>query len=374
MSDGRARARRATAAAAEVGWVVAHHALPGWMLAALSSPLRLPLLVASLSALLGVVAVAAAAVHLAVRLSPEVAVPVLLAALALGPASRLAVGATPPLVVSLDAVAGLLRTLDLGGARGWGALAAVAPLLPSSSVVAGAASVSLSTAGDGRAVAVLAAAAAGIAGAMAVAAIGGGRPLLRGAGARLGAVLAAGVAAWAAIAAGSLERAAPSAELAAAWAAIAASQPLVLAIAAAPALWIATQLLAQDARPLERLAREVVSCGAPSAAVAATLAVAVLAIGVAAAPLSSALAALAGSGAERPWAAAAIGWYVAVAASTVVLLEPGAERLAVRALAFAMLLAAPCLVATGGLAAAWLLLPGTALVAVAVAATLGRPR
>lgn len=373
MSVARARARSGAATAAEVAWVVAHHALPGWLLTALSSSLRLPVLIGSLSALVGAAAVVAAAVHLAVRLAPEVAVPVLLVALALAPLARVAFGATPPLVTSLDAVAGLLLALDLGGRRAWSAVAVLAPMLLGSTVVAGAAALSLSTAGDGRATAVLAAAAAGLGAAGAAAALGGGRPLLDGVLGRLAAVLAAGAAAWAALAVG---RAGPAAveALVAAASAIAASPPLLLAIAAAPALWIAGELLAQDARPFGRLARELVSCGAPATAVSAALAAAALTTGCAAAPLPGALAVLAGATAEQAWTAAAVGWYVAVSASTVVLLEPGTERPVARALGFAVLLAAPCAVATGGIAAACLPGAGAALVAVGVAATLGRSR
>ncbi|WP_425843966.1 hypothetical protein [Agrococcus sp. TSP3-2-1] len=364
LSRGPSRA----VAIAEAGWVVAHHALPGWLLTALSTTLRVPLLVGSASALLGAAAVLAATVHLAVRLEPELAVPVLALALALGPLARAAIGATPPLVASVAAVAPLLRALELGGVRASGALAAIAPVLLGSFVVSGAAALSLATAGDARAAVVVAAAGAGLGAAGVLAALRGGRPLLSGLPARLAGVLAAGAAAWAAL--GVLRAALVRVDAIGAIAA--APAPLVLAIAAAPALWVAGELLARDARPLVQLVRELVSCGAPAAAPAGLLAAGILTIGIAPAPIAAALATL--TGGDLALAAVAIAWFVVVAASAVVLLEPGSERAAVRVVAFAMLLTPPFLVATGAVAVAWLPVAGAAVAAAGVTLPLGRPR
>lgn len=369
MSTARKGSPSPVVAVAEAGWVVAHHALPGWLLAALSTSLRVPLLIGSASALLGGAAVLAASVHLVVRLEPEVAVPVLSLALAIGPLARVAIGAPPPLVASVAAVAPLLRALELGGARAWGALAAIAPVLLGSIVVSGAAALSLSAAGDARAALVVVAGAAGLGAAGALSALRGGRPLLSGMTARLAGVLGAGAAAWAALA--SLHRA-PVEAIDALAAMAAAPTPLVLAIAAAPALWVAGELLARDARPLLQLVRELVSCGAPAAAPAALLATGVLTLGITPTPIAAALAAL--TGGALTWEAAAIAWYVVVAASAVVLLEPGSERVAARAVAFAALLTPPFLVATGALGVAWLPAAGAAIAAVAVVVPLGRRR
>lgn len=374
MSAARAAARSSAAALADVGWVVAHHALPDWLLTALSTALRVPVLIGSASALLGGAAALAALVHLSVRLAPSVAVPAIVLVLAIGPLVRVAIGETPPLVASVAAAAPLLRALDLGDGRGWGALAATAPVLLGSGVVAGAAALSLSTAGDpsagAHAVAVGIASAGGLVAAGALAALRGGRPLLSGLVARLAVVLAAGAAGWAAVAAGplALHGATGAAE------ALAAAPPsLVLAITAAPALWIAGELLARDARPLVRLLRELVSSGASRAAIAAVVAVGMLAIGLAGVPIAGALAALAGA-ADAVWAAVAIAWHVLVAATAVVLLEPGSERIAVRTIAFALLLTPPVLVAIGAIAPAWLPAVGAATTAAGVAASMGWPR
>lgn len=381
MSAARAAARSSAAALADVGWVVAHHALPDSLLTALSTALRVPVLIGSASALLGGAAALAALVHLSVRLAPSVAVPAIVLVLAMGPLVRVAIGATPPLVASVAAAAPLLRALDLGDGRGWGALAATAPVLLGSGVVAGAAALSLSTAGDpsagAHAVAVGIASAGGLVAAGALAALRVGRPLLSGLVARLAVVLAAGAAGWAAVAAGplALRGATGAAEaLAALGDAIAAAPPsLVLAITAAPALWIAGELLARDARPLVRLLRELVSSGASRAAIAAVVAVGMLAIGLAGAPIAGVLAALAGA-ADAVWAAVAIAWHVLVAATAVVLLEPGSERIAVRTIAFALLLTPPVLVAIGAIAPAWLPAVGAATTAAGVAASMGWPR
>jgi hypothetical protein len=341
-----ARPAPRSAAAAEVAWVVVHHALPGWLLTALSTTLRVPMLVGAASALLGAAAGLTAIVHLAVRLAPEITVPALILVLAVGPLARVAIGETSPLVASVAAVAPLLRALELGRGRGWGALAAIAPLLLGSSAVAGAAALSLSTAGDARSAVVVIASAGGLAAAGAAAALRDGRPLLADVPVRIAGALMLGAAGWAVLAAEPLAVGLRAPVTVGALGTVgdavaAASTPLVLVIAAAPAAWVAGELLARDARPLVRLVRELVSCGAPAAAPAAALAGAMLSIG---------------------------------AASAVVLLEPASERVAARAVVFALLLTPPFLVATGAVGSAWLPAVGVAITAVAVAMTTGGPR
>lgn len=356
--------------------VALHDALPEWLLRALASSMRYPLVIGAFGVCVTGAAITASLMHLVIVVadagSRAVLTSMLALLLALGPAARLCLGATPPLVRSFAAVSPLLHALDLDrGRRAGQAFTAFLPLAITSCVIGAAAAASLSLTGeDEAAAAMLAASVVGVVTAALLAAALQGRPMIAGVAARGAFVLCGGLGLLSLLIA-----IGPQAQLLEALPLVSANATRTFCAVAAvsPALWIATEMLVWDARAPLRLARELVSCGASvgrSAAVVATVLALFALTGV---PAAAAIALLAGSPTDAP-AFAAVAWYLVVIAGVAVLLEPFARRVVPRATAFA-LLAVPGAVAVAQADSRLIVvLAAPAAVAAALAVTIGRLR
>lgn len=371
-SDTRMRGRDFVTA----GSVIAHDATPAWLLGVLRSPLRAPVAVGLTSAVFGTALVLVACVHLAIRFAPSFVVPLLTVSLALLPTVRLAFGSRPPLVSSIAAVSPLLRTLDLEGVvRGCRALAAAVPLSLGAGLVAAAAAASLWTAGDrAGATGVLVAFVLGTGAVGLLAAARGGRAVIERLGARAAVVLGTGTIGLALTSWLAPHGVPVVVETLASDARLSAATPaVVVGVAIAPALWLASDLLVRDAGALLRFVRELVSCGAAVGALVAAGSAALLVGAAVAWPAAAAVARIAGA-AESAWLAGASAWQVVAAAATAVVLEPLREHLVTRAAVFVVLVLPIALVLSSGVPAIWLLPMGLGTVAVAAAVMFGRLR